>query len=66
MPRSMHDPVCFETLLATVLLWISLFGLSECALRHVDAKYHAHFYGALFAMVIVYLYSASMSFCSLM
>ena len=37
MPQAMQDPICFETLLATVLLWISLFGMSECALRNVDA-----------------------------
>jgi hypothetical protein len=48
------------------LLWISLFGLSECALRNVDAKYHVHFYALLFVAVLVYLYFASMSFCSLM
>ena len=62
----MHDPVCFETLVATVLLWISLFGLSECALRNVDAKYHVHFYALLFVVVLVYLYLSSMSFCALM
>jgi hypothetical protein len=66
MPQAMQDPICFETLLATVLLWISLFGMSECALRNVDAKYHIHFYAFLFSVVLVYLYFARMSFCSLM
>ena len=45
----MSHPVCFETLLATIVLWIALFGLTDCALQRIDAKHHAACYGALLA-----------------
>lgn len=66
MHWSAHGTVCFETLLATIVLWISLFGLNECALQHVHVQYHVWWYVFLFVMVILFLSSAEMSFCSLM
>ena len=62
----MQHPLCFETLLATIVLWIALFGLTDCALQHVDAKHHAACYGALLAAVLVYLGTTHTTFCSLM
>ena len=62
----MPHPVCFETLLATIVLWIALFGLTDCALQRVDAKHHAACYGGLLAAVLLYLGTTHTSFCSLM
>ena len=62
----MKQLVCFETLLATIVLWIALFGLTDCALQHVDAKHHAACYGGLLAAVLVYLGTTHTTFYSLM
>jgi len=66
MHWSAHGTVCFETLLATIVLWIALFGLNECAMQYVDMQYHMWWYLFLFLLVIIFLTSTDTSFCSLL
>jgi hypothetical protein len=64
----MQVTMCFEVLLATVFLWVSIFGLFDVAVSMMECKKkHAAVYVVVGGSVLVFLAThESVSVCSLM
>ena len=60
--------MCFEVLMATILLWVAVFGMCDLAMELVEAKWkRAAFYLGLALSVLVFLIlHRNVSVCGLM
>ena len=64
----MQIVMCFEVLFATILLWISLFGLADqLASRLPDESARCAFYAGVGGLVLVFLLThRDVSVCAMM
>tara|TARA_Y100000361_G_scaffold82019_1_gene72584 strand:+ start:472 stop:666 length:195 start_codon:yes stop_codon:yes gene_type:complete len=64
----MQVVMCFEVLLATILLWISLFGLADqLASRLPDEQARCAFYAGVGGLVLVFLLThRDVNICTMM
>lgn len=64
----MKDFLCTETLLATIGLWIALFGLCDILVQHIERIEHKiAFYCALLLLDALFVWlSQSVNSCALL
>ena len=64
----MQSFLCFEVLLATVLLWVAIFGVVDEMMQRLDkTNYRLGFYCILGILVACWVYETQrISFCTLM
>ena len=60
--------MCFEVLIATIFLWVSIFGLSDIVMELVEVKWkRAGVYALLAVSVALFLvFHKNVSVCGLM
>lgn len=64
----MNQNMCFEVLLATIVLWVAIFGLSDiCASMLENKQQQGVLYGLLAVLVFAFLLTHdNVTVCSLM
>ena len=60
--------VCWQTLMATILVWVCVFGVVDTAVHCIEKKIHqVYAYICLLVTVVVFLISSrEVTICSLM
>lgn len=64
----MPPDMCFEILIATVLLWVCVFGLADITVSHfsTDRERVLFYLGVGFAVLVFILTHPGVNVCSLM